>query len=121
MKTLEEMRRAVMERVKAKGWDDSTASELFMLMLEEAGELSKAVRKRRGMWTERADEPGAKKAVAEELGDLLLCVLLVAIWEDVDPTEAFAEKFLKDKPREQGQGSGFQGMIVALKEMLDER
>jgi NTP pyrophosphatase (non-canonical NTP hydrolase) len=56
--------------VRLRGFDQETLWDVVLLLVEEVGELAKAVRKRSGLKI-AATDPEAHKSVALELADCL--------------------------------------------------
>ena len=79
--------------VHVRGFDKETLRDVVLLLVEEVGELAKAVRRRTGLKTAAAD-PEAHKSVALELADCLIYLLDIANLAEVDLDSAFREKEL---------------------------
>jgi NTP pyrophosphatase (non-canonical NTP hydrolase) len=82
--------------VVERGFDKETVSEVFMLLVEEVGELGKAIRKSSGMKT---DTNSKQHDIAEETADILwlLCDLCNRL--DIDLAQVFSDKELKNRSR----------------------
>ena len=80
-----------------RGWDQANDLETFLLFSEEVGELAKAIRKRRNLFTEAARPKDDN--VAEELADLLSYLLDLANRLDVDLETAFRAKEAENQSR----------------------
>lgn len=83
----------VQKVVAARGFDKETLRDVLLLLMEEVGELAKAVRKQTGLKT-AANDPNANKVVAHELADCLIYLLDIANLANVDLDLAFREKEL---------------------------
>ena len=75
---------------KIRGFDDETPQEIFMLLVEELGELAKAMRSRLGLSMSGQDK--SSKVVRLELADCFTYLLHFANQTDVDLLSAFREK-----------------------------
>ena len=76
--------------VHLRGFDKETLRDVVLLLVEEVGELAKAVRKRTGLKT----GPEAYKSVEMELADCLIYLLDIANLAKVDLDSAFRAKEL---------------------------
>ena len=95
----------VAQHVKARGWDSASDLEIFLLFSEEVGELAKALRRHRGLFSESAhSNPDrqnlAQQQVGEEMADVLSYLLDLASRLDVDLEKAFREKERLNRSRE---------------------
>jgi len=79
--------------VHLRGFGKETLRDVALLLVEEVGELAKAVRKRTGLKVDATD-PEAHKSVALELADCLIYLLDIANLADVDLDSAFRAKEL---------------------------
>ena len=86
----------VKKLVKERGYDDETVSEVFLLLVEEIGELGKAIRKNTGM---RVSKHSKEHAVADELADVLWLTVDLANRLDIDLDQAFSQKELANQKR----------------------
>jgi NTP pyrophosphatase (non-canonical NTP hydrolase) len=73
-----------------RGWTRDSSSEKFVLFIEEVGELAKAMRKKAGLYEERAKQRGF--ALEEEFADVLMYLLDLANCYEVDLEQAFRAK-----------------------------
>lgn len=83
------------ELVKARGWDKATDLETFLLFTEEVGELAKAYRRHRKLFTEpgkAAESSETKQELASELADVLSYVFDLARRLEIDLEEAAIRK-----------------------------
>jgi NTP pyrophosphatase (non-canonical NTP hydrolase) len=76
--------------VHIRGFDKETLRDVVLLLIEEVGELAKAVRKRTGLKT----DPEADKSIDIELADCLIYLLDIANLANVDLDAAFRTKEL---------------------------
>lgn len=95
--TLRDFQGYVAEMIKARGFDKETVPEIFMLFLEECGELAKAVRKTQNI---KSDKNSENFHVAEEAADVFMYLLDICNYLDIDLEEAFRSKEEKNKKRE---------------------
>jgi NTP pyrophosphatase (non-canonical NTP hydrolase) len=77
--------------VAARGFGDESLRDVVLLLVEEVGEVAKAVRRLTGLKTYTAT-PKEQKKVAHELADCLIYLLDLANLADVDLDQAFQEK-----------------------------
>jgi NTP pyrophosphatase (non-canonical NTP hydrolase) len=89
--TLEELQAFIKQTCKERGWDNRSAVELFTLMTEEVGEVSKAIRHLTG-FAHKAKTSDTKE-LAHELVDVLNYVLDIANHFDIDMAKAFEDKW----------------------------
>lgn len=76
--------------VHLRGFEQETLRDVVLLLIEEVGELAKAVRKRTGLKTAASGD--AEKNVAQELADCLIYLLDIANLAGVDLDAAFRAK-----------------------------
>lgn len=94
--TLKDYQEYIALMVKERGFDKETAAQLFMLLLEECGEMAKAARKSQGI---RTDENSNKYNLGHEAADVLIYLLDICNHFDVDLEKAFREKEEINKKR----------------------
>lgn len=94
--TLHDFQEYVAEMVKERGFDGETVTQVFMLFLEECGELAKSVRKSQNI---KSDENSEKFHVDDEAADVFIYLLDICNYMDVDLEEAFRRKEEKNKLR----------------------
>ncbi len=82
--------------VKRRGFDKETVPELFMLLMEECGELAKAARKYTAI---RSHADTEKFRLEHELADVFVYLLALANRFNVDLEHAFREKEEINKTR----------------------
>ncbi len=82
----------------ARGWDQSSDTEIFLYFTEEVGELAKAIRKRKN-WYAEAGKPEKPDNLEEEFADVLSYLLDLANRMGVDVEKAFREKEEKNRER----------------------
>jgi len=94
--TLRDFQDYVAEMIKERGFDKETVPELFMLLLEECGELAKAARKSQNI---KSDANSEKFHLADEAADVFIYLLDICNYLDVDLEKAFRKKEEKNKER----------------------
>ncbi len=82
--------------VTERGFDKETVSEVFTVMVEEVGELAKAIRKANG---QKVYIDSKHHAVEEEAADVLFMLLDVCNRLNIDLEKAFAAKEVKNNSR----------------------
>lgn len=86
---LKTLQKYVGEVVQHRGFGDETVSELFMLLLEECGELAKAARKTQNIKT---DQKSKTYEVDQEAADVFMYLLEICNRFDIDLDKAFRDK-----------------------------
>ena len=107
MTQLESLRNTVREFVSERGWDQHhNPKNLAIALSVEAAEVLEHFQ-----WCSEAEsfalDPVRRKAVADELSDVLMGVIRVADLLDIDLARAFAEKMVENRqkyPPEKVQG-----------------
>lgn len=84
---------------KQRGFEQETTLERVLLLIEEVGELAKAVRRIRGLNIEQ-DSTRSQKRIPEELADSLIYLIHIANSEDIDLAESFLKKEALNKEKE---------------------
>ncbi len=90
------VRKLVIER----GYDQETVPEVLMLLVEEVGELAKAIRKLNG---QKTHQDSKVHEVEEELADCLWLLVDLSNRLDIDLEAAFRAKETKNQNRKQVQ------------------
>jgi NTP pyrophosphatase (non-canonical NTP hydrolase) len=93
---LADFQKLVRKLVVERGYDQETVPEVLMLLIEEVGELAKAIRKLNGQVT-HADSKTHN--VEEELADCLWLVVDLSNRLDIDLEAAFRAKETKNQNR----------------------
>jgi NTP pyrophosphatase (non-canonical NTP hydrolase) len=88
--TLTDLQRYVEQVCQERGWTKDNYSEKFLLFIEEVGELAKAIRKRAGLYDEKAKQKQVN--LEEEFADVLSYVLDLANYFQIDLEKAFRDK-----------------------------
>lgn len=88
--TLGDLQKYVAAVCEERGWTKDAPAEKFALLIEEVGELAKAIRKRAGLYEEQARQ--REVALEEEFADVLSYLLDLANAYHVDLEGAFRAK-----------------------------
>ena len=83
--------------VKERGFGKENVSDIFMLFLEECGEMAKAARKAKSMKT---DEKSEVFHLAHETADVFIYLLDICNQFEIDLEKAFREKEEINKKRD---------------------
>ncbi len=94
--TLEEYQKLVKKLVKERGFDKETVPEVFTLLVEEVGELAKAIRKANG---QKVDKASKHHDVEEEAADVFWLLIDLCNRLEIDLTKAFTAKEKKNQQR----------------------
>ncbi len=94
--TLADFQRYVTEMVVERDYVKESLPEVFMLFLEECGEMAKAARPLQGIKT---DETSEKYRLDHEIADVFILLLDIANKCGVDLEKAFREKEEINKKR----------------------
>ena len=88
----------VAELVKERGFEKETVPELFMLLMEECGELAKAARKALKMYMDKSKR-GEGLHLAHDAADVFIYLLDICNHFGIDLEQAFREKEEVNKRR----------------------
>ena len=94
--TLADFQKLVRQLVVERGYNQETVPEVLMLLIEEVGELAKAVRKLNG---QKTHQDSKVHGVEEELADCLWLIVDLSNRLDIDLEAAFRAKELKNQNR----------------------
>ena len=94
--TLKDFQSYVAQMVKERGFDKETISEIFMLFLEECGEMAKAARKNMNI---KAHEGKEYSDLQGEVADVFIYLLDICNHYGVDLEKAFRAKEEINKQR----------------------
>ncbi len=88
------LQKYVAEKCKERGFNKAEDLETYLLLTEEIGEMAKAMRKKRKLFTAENDaaERKAQEQLAEEMADVLSYLLELANRFDIDLEKAFRDK-----------------------------
>ena len=87
--TLRDFQEYVAQLVKKRGFDKETVPEMFMLFLEECGEMAKAARKTQKIKTDKNSE---QFHLDHEIADVFIYLLGICNHFDIDLEKAFRDK-----------------------------
>ncbi len=94
--SLRELQKYVWQMNVERGFNTEDPSKKLVMLIEEVGELAKAVRKEAGM---KFTDTTKKTELTEELGDVQIVLLGLASMLNVDMLEAVREKEKKNRER----------------------
>lgn len=94
--TLQDYQKYVSEMVKERGFEKESIAEIFLLFLEECGELAKAARKTQSV---KSDKNSEVFEVSKEASDVFIYLLNICNRFGVDLEQAFREKERINKGR----------------------
>ena len=94
--TLKDYQGYIEEMIKERGFDKETIPEIFMLLIEEIGEMAKAARKHTNMKT---DNNSRKPELEQEIADVFIYLLDICNYFNVDLEKAFRDKEEINKKR----------------------
>lgn len=94
--TLHDYQNYVSAMVKERGFEKESIAEIFLLFLEECGELAKAARKTQSI---KSDKKSEIFDVGKEAADVFIYLLNICNQFDVDLEKAFREKERINKSR----------------------
>lgn len=86
---LSDYQKLIKKLVVERGFDKETVPEVFTLLVEEVGELAKAIRKANG---QKVDKARRQHDVEEELADVFWLLIDLSNRLDVDLAKAFEAK-----------------------------
>lgn len=96
--TLFDMQKYVQKMVTYRGFDNETIQDVLLLLIEEIGELAKAIREQVGLKI-KTDDLSRSKELSNEIADCLIYLIDLANLANVDLQEAFVEKENINKKR----------------------
>lgn len=94
--TLPEYQNLIKKLAKQRGFDKETPPEVFTLLVEEIGELAKALRKSNG---QKVDKARRQHDVEEEAADVFWLLIDLCNRLDIDLEKAFEAKEKKNRTR----------------------
>lgn len=94
--TLDDYQKLMAHLVVERGFDKETVPEVFTLLVEEMGELAKAIRKYNG---QKVDKNSKHHDIEEEAADVFWLLIDLCNRLDIDLTKAFAAKEEKNQKR----------------------
>lgn len=94
--TLQDFQRYIAKMVEIRGFDKETLPEVFMLFMEECGEMAKAARKR----SKIKKHKGSKDFnIKHEVADVFMYLLDICNYLKIDLEKSFREKEEINKKR----------------------
>src|SRR3989344_4487945 len=93
---LRDFQNYVAELVKERGFDKETLPQIFMLFLEECGEMAKAARKTQDI---KSDRNSKDHRLPHEIADVFIYLLDICNHYEIDLEQAFREKEEINKKR----------------------
>lgn len=87
--TLKDFQRYIARMVRERGFEKETAPEIFMLLMEECGELAKAARKSVKIHTDKHSE---QFRIDHEVADVFMYLFDICNHFDIDLEQAFRDK-----------------------------
>jgi NTP pyrophosphatase (non-canonical NTP hydrolase) len=94
--SLQDYQKLVAELCVARGFEKETLPEVFTILVEEFGELAKAIRKTNG---QKIDAQSEQFEVAEEAADVFWLLLDLCNRLNIDLEMAFRAKEIKNQSR----------------------
>jgi NTP pyrophosphatase (non-canonical NTP hydrolase) len=94
--TLSNYQQLIRELIVERGFDKETVPEVFTLLVEEVGELAKAIRKANG---QKIDQKSKQHDVQEEAADVFWLLIDICNRLEIDLEKAFREKETKNQKR----------------------
>lgn len=95
--TLTDYQQLIRELVIERGFEQETVPEVFTLLVEEVGELAKAIRKANG---QKVDKSHRQFEIEEEAADVFWLLLDLCNRLNIDLAAAFTAKEAKNQKRE---------------------
>jgi NTP pyrophosphatase (non-canonical NTP hydrolase) len=95
--TVSDFQKYVAQMVKERGFDEESATQIFMLFIEECGEMAKAMRKIERIHLDKNSEVFK---LENEMADVFCYLLDLANHFNIDLEKAFREKEEINKKRE---------------------
>ena len=94
--SLAEIQKFFKKKADQRGWSDETPQDIILFLIEELGELAKAIRKKSGLII---DNQSKIPEIEDELADVFNYVVHLANQLNVDLTEIFYKKEEKNSER----------------------
>lgn len=104
--TLGDLQAHIKEICLERGWNKNSHLVILSGLVEELGELTRAMRDYRGEWEQDGKESraGQKHHLEHEFADVLNYLLDLANYFDVDMEKAYREKSEVNEKRQWGKG-----------------
>ena len=94
--TLRDFQNYIAGMVKERGFDKESISEIFMLFLEECGEMAKAARKTQNI---KSDKNSEQFRLDHEIADVFIYLLDICNHYNIDLEKSFRDKEEINKKR----------------------
>ena len=94
--TLRDFQNYIAEMVKERGFDKESIPEIFMLFLEECGEMAKAARKTQNI---KSDKNSEQFHLNHEIADVFIYLLDICNHYNIDLEKSFRDKEEINKKR----------------------
>lgn len=95
--TLQDFQDYVAKMIKERGFDNEKLPEVFMLFIEECGEMAKAIRKKHRHIKSHKESKDFE--LEHEIADVFMYLLVICNYLDIDLEKAFREKEEINKKR----------------------
>lgn len=95
--TLDDYQKLIKQLIIERGFDKETVTEVFTLLVEEIGELAKAIRKANG---QKVDKTSRVHDIEEEAADVFWLLIDLCNRLDIDLEKAFHAKETKNQKRQ---------------------
>ncbi|MCK9351637.1 MAG: MazG nucleotide pyrophosphohydrolase domain-containing protein [Candidatus Paceibacterota bacterium] len=107
--TLADLQAHVKSICAERGWDKNSHLVILSGLVEELGELTRAMRDYRGEWEQggKDSKKGEKHHLEGEFADVLNYLLDLSNYFDVDLEKAFREKWKINENRKWGEGGTY--------------
>lgn len=94
--TLPDLQKYIHDMIRNRGFENETVSQTLILLVEEMGELAKAIRKEAGM---KFSASTKRTELEEEMADVQIVLLVLADKLGIDMREVVAAKEVKNSTR----------------------
>lgn len=94
--TLKDLQEYIKQMIQDRGFEDEDVRNQLILLIEEVGELAKAIRKEAGM---KFSETTKRTELEEELADVQIVLLVLASKLGIDMRAVVAAKEMKNSER----------------------
>jgi len=94
--SLAEIQKFFKKKADQRGFSDETPQDIILFLIEELGELAKAIRKKSGL---KIDNQSKIPEIEDELADVFNYIIHLANQLNIDLTETFYKKEEKNSKR----------------------